>query len=715
MKTSGNLKPNTQVHPVPKTKDLRKTVRLKSVLTAMALVSIVVLSIFLRYEDFIDWQKNKPLFQYQGEYVMGSLDAYINLQHAKDLSEGTYDSLDEKRNIPNGAERPVIPPLLSLIAVALQKITGLPLSTVALFLPIFLSAFIVPLVYDLALKLNFSRAGAVVAAFFSVISITDIARTRIGFFDTDCLNVVFVLLNSYLFLRFAQAQGKRRLRFLIFAAINTFLFYTFWYNASSIVFLSFLVPLFVSFIFYYPEKNKVYVYGFLILIGSGFVYMMKDEVLSMLNLVLGNNQSSFHLQEVIGELVPVGLTQYMETTYSNSLLFLMILTGLIHFFVKQKRKALFLAVPMVLGLLPFFAGNRFLIFATPILALGIGSFVELLFRVTSRKHVKFVYLACIFIMGLGIFSNYHKITHKIQEVPFIKSKAILDPLQRFTPENANIWTNWGIGHQIHYYLDKNTYADGEFHGEINYYLHFPLAADNFALSANFMRFYGEHGRQGMEKLYALFKTEAKTFGFLKTILSREVEEVSPILSLGLAKGEFPKAQGLATVQEWISFLYPEETEDIYLFLHQIILQSPTWFKQGTVDLETGALNGEAFFQSFARLQKNQNSIFNNEFKLDLNTGQALTRTGGKFSFPNILTLDGQELRKTQLGNRSQRITSSPYTFIWNSNTGYGAIISGDVARTTLMRLFMQENGHGYFEPVSLNTPHYQIWKVKGKR
>ncbi len=708
------MKPLAQVNPPQQPKDFLATSRQKSIATVMALAFIVALSIFLRYEDFIDWQKNKAVFQYQGEYIMGSLDAYINLQHAKDFNEGTYDSLDEKRNVPNGAVRPAIPPLLSAITVAVHRITGIPLSAVALFITIFLSAFIVPLIYNLARKLAFSRIGALVATFFSTISITDISRTRIGFFDTDCLNVVFVLLNCYLFLCFAKSQNNRRFRFLLLAILNTFLFYTFWYNASSVVIFSFLVPLFVAFIFYFDTKHKWHVYGFLALLGGSGLLVVKEEVINIMNLVLGNEQNSFHLQDIIGELVPVGITEYMETTYANSFLYLLIIVGLVHFFVKQKRKALFFAVPIGLGLLPFFAGNRFLIFASPILALGIGSLVELLFHITPRKHTKFVYLACAFLMGLGLYSNYNKVIPKMHQVPFVKSKALLGPLKRFTPENANIWTNWGIGHQIHYYLDKNTYADGEFGGEINYYLHFPLAADNFALSANFMRFYGKHGKKGMEKLYALFGTEAKTFAFLKTILSKDIDGATPLLDSGLADGQYPKVEGLDTLQEWTSFLYPEQTEDIYLFLHQIILQTPSWFKQGTVDLETGALKGEAFFQSFSNLQKNDNSIFNNEFKLDLTTGQALTRTGGRFIFQNMFTHDGQVLKKTSFAKTS-RHNPSPYTFIWNSKTRFGAIISKDVAKTTLMRLFMQEDGDGYFEPVSLNTPHYQIWKIKGTR
>src|SRR5690554_5692649 len=114
---------------------------------------IVLFAIFLRYEDFSVWQKNKTTFQYQGEYQMANYDSYYYLKIAKELKEGTYSNPQEKRQVPNGMEAPTIPPLIAILAASISSVTTIPVSTVAIFLPIFLASLLAPLVYLLCMRL----------------------------------------------------------------------------------------------------------------------------------------------------------------------------------------------------------------------------------------------------------------------------------------------------------------------------------------------------------------------------------------------------------------------------------------------------------------------------------------------------------------------------------------------------------------------------------
>ncbi len=133
-------------------------------ISRIILLLIVLFAVFLRYEDFPVWQKNKAHFQYHGEYQMANFDSYYYLQIAKEIQNGNYDRLQEYRRVPNGMKTPHIPPLISVLAASISSLTKVPLSTIAIFLPIFLASLLAPLVFMLSLKLSFNSLSAPTAA-----------------------------------------------------------------------------------------------------------------------------------------------------------------------------------------------------------------------------------------------------------------------------------------------------------------------------------------------------------------------------------------------------------------------------------------------------------------------------------------------------------------------------------------------------------------------
>ncbi|UOY05339.1 dolichyl-diphosphooligosaccharide--protein glycosyltransferase subunit STT3 [Muricauda sp. SCSIO 64092] len=692
---------------VPREKKLQK------IGTWIGLFAIVLFAMYLRYEDFSVWQKHKTAFQYRGEYQMANFDSYYYLQLAKDVQEGVYDGFDEKRHVPEGVERPYIPPLLALLTVTISSLTAIPLTTVAIFMPVVLSSLMAVVLFFLCRGLRLNRISALSAALFSIISLTYVVRTRIGVFDTDCLNVVFLVLNSYLFLQFGQLEDYRRYRFLAFGFVCTVLYFLWWDTANSVVLLSALVPLSVALLFFYKTKKPFVKYGFLamaILLG---LYVTKDQVFSLFELLLGTT-TDFPNNLGISELDKVSLDGFIEKTTDNRFVFFLMLAGFVLMIWKLRVKTLFLAMPILLAVLPFIAGNRFIIFSAPIMALTIGYVIQLLFDFKGKLKPALIYGTTLIIVLIGVFSTYGTITKKYEKAAVFENRALLDALENNTLAQSNIWTDQDLGYQIQYYLDRGTFLDGGFSPELSYYLYFPLAVEDLSLAANYMQFYSVHGPQGMRDLYALFPSISETFLFLGHVLSQTPEKAAQWLRTGQRNGRLPKTDKFTTVEEWLSFLYPEQKKDMYLFMYYKMTQTASWFKQGHSDLETGKTMGLPLFLTFTGLKERGQEITNHQISLDTRSGTA-NYLNQKRYFQSLSTFDGIRANsKTFPAQTSlQGTADNRFVFQWNKNAGFGAAMSKEMANTTLVKLYLLQQESLYFEPVSIHTPAYQIWKIKG--
>lgn len=684
-------------------------------LAGIALLAIILFSIFLRYENFTVWQTIKPQFQYQNEYQMSNFDSYFYLKAAKDIQNGSYDEVDDLRRVPNGMKRPSIAPLQSTIASSISTATGVPVATVAIFMPIFFASLLAIIVFLLGIKYGMNYISALSSALFSIISITYVERTRIGVFDTDSLVVVFMLLIAYLFILFAEHITKKRFVFFALALFSIFLYYIWWNTASSVVIVSSLAPLTVAILFYYQTPKQLYKYiglAITILIGLFFI---REQFMSYFELLFQEKASVFPNNTDIGELNAVSLNDFIKKSIDNIFIFILFLIGLGLFIWKHRLKTLFLTIPILLAFAPFFAGNRFIVFTAPIMALAIGQIIQTLFNFSDKNEkIKPIvpYIFAVALVAIGIVSNYTTITKGHANPAAFENVRLLNALKKHTPENAKIWTTSDIGYQIQHYLDRGTYADGEFtDGELYYYLYFPFAADNFALSANFMQFYNAHGIQGMNDVHSLFPNVDASFKFLKKVLSLSPKQAEKYLNNQKTQSKLPQSDTLQSAKDWFAYLYPKQDDDIYLFLFHKMTQTASWFKQGNADLKTGETKGLPLFLTFNNLKERNGVISNSQIKINTIDGKAEFGKGQQ-EFQKILTYDG---RKSTIKRFGKRINNKKFIFHWNSKSGFGGALSKEMSNTTLIKLFVQDKSSKYFEPVSLNSPNYQIWKVKGGR
>lgn len=685
-------------------------------LSRLGLGIIILFAIFLRYEDFSVWKKNKAAFQYQGEYQMGNFDSYYYLQIAKEVKNGNYDNLQEKRRVPNGMEVPTIPPLLSVLGVSVSSITNIPLATVAIFLPVFLASLLAPLVFFFCRRLNFNKIAALSAALFSIISLTYVIRTRIGVFDTDCMNVVFVLLNSYLFFSFAMVETKKRYTYLALGILSSFLFYTWWNTATSVVVVSAIVPLAVALAFYYKTKKVFVKYGILALIVFIGIYATGDQIASYFNLLSGTTTTIFPNNMSVAELNATSFKYFIEQTSNNTFLFVLMLVGIVALCWKLRLKALFLSIPILLAMAPLLAGNRFMLFSAPILAIGIGYCVQILYNLHKRVPIKITHGIALLLVIIGITSTYKKITHNFVKPTAVDNIHLLNALDNFTPKDANIWTEWDLGYQIQYYLNRGTYADGEFSdGEIYFYNAFPFASNNLTVSANFIRFYTKHGIEGMNTLYSTFSGVENTFKVINSLFALHPNDAEKWLTAKQQQGTSLVSDQLKTPQQWVSFLFPRDSKDVYLLIHYKMTQTAAWFKQGNSDLKTGKTKGLPLFLTMNALKEQGNLIKNHQVSLDQTTG-IMNYFNQKRYFQSLATFTGDTIKKRSF-RRPRELNNggkdTRFVFQWDKRVGFGAAMSKEMSNTTLVKLYLLQEESPHFKPVMTNTPQYQIWKVTG--
>ena len=211
-------------------------------LIVFSLIVVIALGLHVRSEDYSQWQQNKKIFFVDEEPAMINGDGYYYLRLAQDILHDKYHVIDEKRLVGDRVKRPVPAPLISQITALTSSFFGASLEKIAVLLSPILGSLIAIITYLLTRAVGVGVIGSLVASLLSVLSITFFERTRLGFYDTDSMNVIFPLMESYFFLRFTQIKTFNRYYFLI-AGLSSFLLFLIWWNqAYIVVFATFVVP-----------------------------------------------------------------------------------------------------------------------------------------------------------------------------------------------------------------------------------------------------------------------------------------------------------------------------------------------------------------------------------------------------------------------------------------------------------------------------------------
>lgn len=683
--------------------------------TALLLGGIILFGASLRLDDLKDWKQLESRSFFNKQPLHTTFDAWFYLTLARDLLHGTYTPVDQWRGVPDSPPRPSPPPLISVIAAIIAKATTFSLSWIGAILPVLLGPLIAVPLYFLGRSYGGVWVG-LVAALCSVCYPFYIYRSNIGRFDTDCLNVTFALWITYLCQRFAIDKTRKRYAYCVCTALVSGLFLWWWDQTPAAVAAITMTPMAIALLFFYrpPRREALIFYGILTAgaaaglaavgihaplavvqdIWEHFLYISKDETSLFPNIGL-----------TISEQSRASLDMVVSYTTGNVLIFCFALAGIITLFYRHLKQGAFLIVFIILSVFTFTYANRFLIFMIPLLALGTGMMLSVLWHLGRRFYP--LYGICPLLVILFLVPMYQQNRSYTQwPKEFAPTVAGMDIARQKTPQDAVVWAWWDHGYALNYYAQRATVNDGSIHnGERTVYTAIPLAADSYQLSANFICFYVIRGIKGLKEFYgAANNSPSAGLRLVKEILAAGPKEARAIIE----RAQLNPTNTCKTTEDWLRFFFPANRRPVYLFLDNLLTKiTYWWYWFGTWDIESQE-GQHPFYAPYYNIHIRNDGITGSDgLKIDTTTGEAFLEDR-KIMLSYIGIRQRETLRPFSFGS------SGRYRFEMVEQAGFGAIMDKDIAESVFNKLFIRLIfPDKYFRPIDIRMPHYQLWEVQG--
>ncbi len=690
-----------------------------------ALAAIVILGWYIRLEDYGEWKNRPDIFFNDEQPLLTNADGYFYLRLARDLSTGNYGPVDLLRTWPDHPVKPSPPPLLSVLADLIHRIAPISLAWIGVILPAFLGPLLVIPLFLYVRKALGSVSMGLTAALMAVLSVQYATRTKLGFFDTDCMIVTFTMAAAYFSMRFAFEKSKLRyVWFVVGLAVYGF-FLWWWHMAPQVVTLICLLPLGLALVFFYrPPKREALLFTgclaalclvLLAILGLDFPLRFVKGFFALLGFVAREKLGAFpNSAGDISELQVPALGDIVRFTTANALVFTLSVAGFAWFVFQKRKESLFMAAPLMLSIFSLFFGNRFLIFFAPITALGLG---YLVFRGWQYRRYLGPYPSAV-LLGLVLFCAWPAFRLNTQPLTgpiIVNTVPGINQAARTTPEDALVWTSWNLGYPLMYYGSRKVVADGQsLEGERLVYIYFPLATDNQRLAANFIHFFVKNGMTGMARIYAAAESKAQGFLFLKKVLAAGPENARSLIVSAQDSGEL-NTMGWESLEQLVSYLFPTGNPPIFVLLHKEMTASSRWFWYGLWD-PVRREGPHAVYKPFFSLAEKNGRIVDA-------TGFGFERgKGGRFN----VDVDGRSAvyRLTHLFEHNggkvvtldYHVSEGGLRFEWVKTQHYGALLSQDMANSVFNRLFIRHTASPtYFRHHKLSTPSYQLWEVLGDK
>lgn len=685
-----------------------------AITTSTILLVIMGTGLFVRLHNLPAWQERTKMAMYQGDPLLTTFDGYYYMSLARDIVENKYHPIDEKRGYPDCPKRPSPPPLMSVLAATAAIVTPFSLNWIGAVMPAFLGILLAIPLYLLGRQLN-GRSMGYCAAAVGILMNNYVYRSSLGWFDTDCMNVTFTMMLCYFLLRFGQSADFRKYIYLSVSCVVTVLFFWWWDQTPDTVLAIFLGIFLTTLIgLYRPSQKEGWIFlsiiigavlSVLTMKGFNYPFLIYSKILSKFSYISKQSLGEFtNIGISITEQAKPGLKFIIEYTTFNQNAFIVACAGISGLIIKRPREMIALSVPAALGLMSFFFSSRFLIFLTPLLALGSGFLISELWKYKQKKISQFS-AAALFILLLWI-----TISQSIWQLywPKIQPDTVsgLITLKQKTPVDSVVWSSWTRGYQINYFAERATISDGQIHsGELNFYLAQPFVTKDFRYAVNFIQFYVRHGVGGIRLFQkATQLNSADNFDLLRALLSAGPGSAYSLLKTTTLK----PINELRDPEGWLHFLYPSDNPPTYLFLHERMMKSIYWWYWfGNWNYDTKD-SSHPFYHTYKHVVLYGNkvgTIF--DLSADLSTGhykgaglegilsKAVVRSKGE---NQEYEFDGEEtvLHVDQAVRFAVLQDSATWDIVFN-------------------RLFVRGDANNYFTPVDLSYPTYHIWKVEGDR
>jgi len=683
---------------------------------SIVIAVIIVLGILIRLEDIRAWRTYAGSTFYENKPLHTTFDAYFYLSLAKDIVDGTYAPVDEKRGVPDSPPRPTPPPLLSAITAVIAKITPWHLSWIAAVLPAIFGPLIVLPLYLFGRALAGPVCGTV-SSLMAVLYPFYVYRSNLGRFDTDCLNITFALGAAYLFLRFGTGTTLWRYAWAAAGFVLYGFFLWWWDQSPSAVTAITVLPFIVALALYYrPGRREALVFGSLLaaavvcllaIKGPGAVFLIFKKIFLEYLYISKDASGDFpNIGVTISEQTRPSFESVVSYTSVNVLSFLVSVAGIGLMVWMCPRQTLMLGSLIVLSILAFTYANRFLLFFIPVIALGAGFMVSWLWGLRQR----FVALYLI-VPLLCVGMTLPLISENLQSVQWPKEPASIvagmDAAHKKTPPDAVIWAWWDHGYALTYFARRATVNDGSIHsGERTVYTAIPYATDSFRYAANFMHFYVVRGIPGIQKLCNAAGSRAAGMQLIHDVLSAGPEAASDIIK----KAQLKPTQGNDSVSAWLAFFFPRERRPVYLFLDSLLPKiTYWWYWFGTWDVEKRE-GAHPFFSWHSPVTLSGNRVFSPDgLSLDIETGE-LQLGNQSASVAGMTIRDREKLREKNY------YTGGSYRLEMFEPGRCAALMEKAIAESIFTKLYLRHTpDQRYFKPVALNAPAYQLWEVVGDR
>lgn len=681
----------------------------------LGIILIIIIGLVVRLEDLRDWKAQPQRAMYKGEPLLTTFDGYYYLTLARDLATGTYGKIDYRRAVPDYPKMPSPPPLLSVLGATIHKITGASFNWIGAVLPAFLGILLTVPLYLMA-----RFYGGVLMAFVSslvgILSFYYIYRSSLGWFDTDCMNVTWALLSSYLFLKFGIENSHKRYLYCFGGFITWILFMWWWDQTPYVATALSLLPFIISIVFFYrPNKKEgilflsalLFLFGIVLLWkGADFPIKVIENIFNQYNYISKKASADFpNLGITISEQSRATFNELILKTTNSNIVFFAAIFGLILLFIKRPKDSLFLSVPVALSILSYFFAKRFLIFMSPITAMGAGYFIAycwnklINYKVTLRL---FLWLLIIAFIMPSLINGLNK-TFWPKEPPHLVDGMVY--AGEHTPKDAVIWAWWDHGYPLIYFSNRGTVNDGSAHSpERSVYNGVPLATSNQRFAANFMRFYVSQGLSGISKLYKAFdENKARAQKFMKKVLSAGPKAAKAII----AEANLKPVDKYDSTQKWLEYFFPRKTRPVYLFLDwRLIGTSYWWFWLGSWDIEKHS-GIHPTYVAFYDLQLNNDIIKGSKVIVDINSG-TMQLNNRKILLKRIIIVKQGKIIKRDFTHPSK------LNFELLEPAQFGAITDSAIGESVFNKLFLRyQPDPRYFRPLRLLSPSHQIWEVVG--
>lgn len=684
---------------------------------------LIFWGLFVRLDDIHDWYVNPEATFYSQEPLIATGDGYYYLSLAKDLSEKKYNRINEKRAIPNNIARPFPPPLLSVLTYVVYKLTPFSLNWIAVVLPAFLGVLLSIPLYGLGRFLGGGTMGLSAVA-VGLVSNSYVARTCLGQYDTDCLNVTFTMAIIYCLIKFATGRGYERYKFIVYGVVLYGLFLWWWDQSPLMVSLITLGTLFIAIVFFYrPLKVEGIIFFsisglicFFLFLWQGFDLPIRfiawlSEQIDYIFKISDNGFPSAGL--FISEQKNMSLALYVERATSNVFVFVLAVAGILWLIWRRPQESIFLSIPVILAVLPFFA-DRFMIFISPVMALGVGFTMAQFRRFLEAYRPLLIIIPCL--LFFIVWECYKGGSSFASPFP-VKTIAGMELIQQQTPENAVVWTWCDNGYPISYWAERATVCDGQTHdGELLVYNAIPFATSDSRLAANFMRFYIARGTGGIKHFYSVMGND-KAVGLetIKKILAAGPENASYILD----QLQLPATEYQSKKEDWLTFFFPNDTPPVFLFLdwgqmlNSYIIE---WLGTWNIAQQDGLrpLLGKLF----SRITVDGLSVKNHTGTMhaDLQDGLVTYKQ-------NIIPLSGavfrtsKKIKKYEFGYRPVIIDDKEGTYLLEifEPQNFALLVNRETYDFVLNKLFWLRElpPSEYFRQIVINTPDFQLWEVGG--